>query len=268
MITEHMKLLNVWRTEVVRDGKRVYVAPNGEKYEMSLRERVFQVPFEQSGVLRQVSRLCRAGEGELTPTASVVTLFQARKSLAPRQSLWSKGEQVMETSRRNILKIGGLCALGLGFCRSGRSVCQIGQTPKFLTNLKAGAYRQQMGHGDRYEKMLGKRRQSGCKDCMLACHLAHNVPDIPDRKAGDQVDLERKVRNRLSRRRKAPCNPKKIREKPFMVLCNHCSECSLREGVPHQGHLQKPRRDHHDGLPPLHRVPVLHGRLSLRRQEF
>ena len=42
MITEHMKLLNVWRTQVVRYGKRVYVAPDGEKYAMSLETECFR----------------------------------------------------------------------------------------------------------------------------------------------------------------------------------------------------------------------------------
>jgi len=36
MITGHMQLLNEWRTQVVRDGKRVYVAKDDKTYEMSL----------------------------------------------------------------------------------------------------------------------------------------------------------------------------------------------------------------------------------------
>ena len=36
MITGHMQLLNDWRTEVVRNGKRMYVAADDKKYEMSL----------------------------------------------------------------------------------------------------------------------------------------------------------------------------------------------------------------------------------------
>ncbi len=36
MRTEHMQLLNTWRTEVVRDGMRLYVAPDGKDYPMSL----------------------------------------------------------------------------------------------------------------------------------------------------------------------------------------------------------------------------------------
>lgn len=36
MITGHMQLLNDWRTEVVRNSKRVYVAADGKQYNMSL----------------------------------------------------------------------------------------------------------------------------------------------------------------------------------------------------------------------------------------
>ncbi len=36
MRTSHMVLLNEWRDLVIRDGKRVYVAFNGKKHEMSL----------------------------------------------------------------------------------------------------------------------------------------------------------------------------------------------------------------------------------------
>ncbi|MCU0573777.1 MAG: sulfate reduction electron transfer complex DsrMKJOP subunit DsrJ [Syntrophobacteraceae bacterium] len=36
MITGHMQLLNDWRTEVVRNKNRLYVAADGKKYNMSL----------------------------------------------------------------------------------------------------------------------------------------------------------------------------------------------------------------------------------------
>lgn len=36
MITGHMQLLNDWRTQVVRNSNRVYVAADGKKYNMSL----------------------------------------------------------------------------------------------------------------------------------------------------------------------------------------------------------------------------------------
>ena len=36
MRTEHTKLLNEWRNLVVREGQRVYTAPDGRKFNMSL----------------------------------------------------------------------------------------------------------------------------------------------------------------------------------------------------------------------------------------
>jgi len=36
MRTGHMQLLNDWRTEVVRNNQRVYVAEDGKQYNMSL----------------------------------------------------------------------------------------------------------------------------------------------------------------------------------------------------------------------------------------
>jgi len=36
MRANHMDLLNTWRDEVVREGQRVYVATDGERYVMSL----------------------------------------------------------------------------------------------------------------------------------------------------------------------------------------------------------------------------------------
>ena len=43
-------------------------------------------------------------------------------------------------------------------------------------------------------------------------------------------------------------------------------QSSLCAGLPDPGDLQAGRRDRDDGLPPLHRLPVLHGRLPLRGQ--
>jgi len=36
MRTEHMQLLDIWRDTVVRDGKRMYVTPQGKSFNMSL----------------------------------------------------------------------------------------------------------------------------------------------------------------------------------------------------------------------------------------
>lgn len=36
MLSEHMSLLNTWRDEALRDGKRLYVASNGKEWVISL----------------------------------------------------------------------------------------------------------------------------------------------------------------------------------------------------------------------------------------
>jgi len=42
MRLSHMKLLNDWRDEVVRDGDRIYVAANGKAFNMSLSNTCFK----------------------------------------------------------------------------------------------------------------------------------------------------------------------------------------------------------------------------------
>ncbi|ATW27373.1 sulfate reduction electron transfer complex DsrMKJOP subunit DsrJ [Candidatus Formimonas warabiya] len=42
MRTNHMKLLNEWRTKSVREGTNVYVSSSGAEYEMSLENTCFQ----------------------------------------------------------------------------------------------------------------------------------------------------------------------------------------------------------------------------------
>ena len=109
----------------------------------------------------------------------------------------------METSRRNFLKIGGLCALGLG-PSVARCVCQ-NAGAKFMTIPRP--YREEVGHGDRYEEVLGKRA-SGLQRCILACHAAHNVPDIGTGKEEIKWIWEEKYEN-VFPARKAVWNPKR-----------------------------------------------------------
>lgn len=42
MRANHMKLLEEWRNQVVREGKRIYVASDGKKYYMSLQNTCLQ----------------------------------------------------------------------------------------------------------------------------------------------------------------------------------------------------------------------------------
>ena len=53
MRAEHMALLNTWRDEAIREGKREYVATDGRKWS-SASGYVHGLPYEQGRLLRQV----------------------------------------------------------------------------------------------------------------------------------------------------------------------------------------------------------------------
>jgi Fe-S-cluster-containing dehydrogenase component len=81
----------------------------------------------------------------------------------------------MDTNRRGFLKIGGLCALGLGALPV---VDALGKSdlPKVMNNPQALV-------GKRWAMVVDMKKcwekgKPGCKDCILACHVTHNVPDI------------------------------------------------------------------------------------------
>ena len=81
----------------------------------------------------------------------------------------------MEESRRSFLKLGGLCALGLGALPVVDAL-GAADLPKVTPDPKALV-------GKRWAMVVDMKKcwekgKPGCKDCILACHVTHNVPDI------------------------------------------------------------------------------------------
>lgn len=124
----------------------------------------------------------------------------------------------MEKSRRGFLKTAGICALGLGvkpaidvLWGDKLEAAQHSTNPEALT-------------GSRWAMVVDMKRcwekgKEGCKDCILACHKVHNVPDIPDR--DDEVKWIWTVKQEEA----FPGQQHQfleVKEKPFIVLCNHC----------------------------------------------
>ena len=122
----------------------------------------------------------------------------------------------MDRSRRNFLKVSGLCALGLGV----KPVVDAFATgdPRASTRnpsaLTAG----------RWAMVVDTRKcRDDCVDCIDACHAAHNVPDLGNPK--DEVkwiwieDYEHAFPGRPNEYLKED-----LGRRPFAVLCNHCDD--------------------------------------------
>ena len=58
MKSSHMQLLNDWRDQAVREGKREYVSSTGKKFDISLQKHLHEVPHKEDRVLRPMPQLC------------------------------------------------------------------------------------------------------------------------------------------------------------------------------------------------------------------
>ena len=124
----------------------------------------------------------------------------------------------MERSRRDLLKAGGACAVGLTALPLVKAYAA-SDLPKVTENpdaLKAKRWAMVVDAKKCWEK--GKE---GCKDCIDACHKIHNVPDIGNIKEEIKWIWNVKFENAFPGTG-GPNLPEDYEEKPFMVLCNHC----------------------------------------------
>lgn len=125
----------------------------------------------------------------------------------------------MESSRRNFLKIGGVCALGLGSLPIVEALGQ--QKPAtFFANPKALVAKRWAMVVDM--KKCWEKGKPGCKDCVLACHTVHNVPDIKEVKEEVKWIWPEQYGHAFAGQENEFV-PADVKEKPFLMLCNHCT---------------------------------------------
>ncbi|MDR3557080.1 MAG: 4Fe-4S dicluster domain-containing protein [Syntrophobacteraceae bacterium] len=136
----------------------------------------------------------------------------------------------MDTSRRDFLKIGGLCALGLSSVEVAEAFAK-SQASKYLTNPKAGAAKRWAMAID--VKKCWKAEKKECKDCILACDWAHNVPDIPVKRQEVKWLWNEKYENAFPDQ-ESELEPVEVKEKPFLVLCNQCAHAPCVRVCPTQ----------------------------------
>ncbi len=118
-------------------------------------------------------------------------------------------------SRRKFIKIAGCSILGLG-SKPVSDLFAAGDKLRFSSNSEALT-------GKRWAMVVDTRKCSKkeCTDCIIACHKAHNVPDI-----GNPKDEVKWIWNEPFEKafpgQKHGYIEEKIEEKGFPVFCNHC----------------------------------------------
>lgn len=134
----------------------------------------------------------------------------------------------MKIQRRNFLRIGGAFALGLGVLPVA-NVFAGNDLRKVLPDEAALA-------GKKWAMVVDMKKcyesgKAGCVDCILACHRVHNVPDIPDPK--EEVKwIWTEPYEHVFPDQKHPYMAESIKERPFIVLCNHCEKPSCTRVCP------------------------------------
>ena len=126
----------------------------------------------------------------------------------------------METNRRSFLKMGGICALGLGALPLVDALAKE-ELPRFTNDPKALTGKKWAMVVDM--KKCWEKGKEGCKDCILACHNTHNVPDIGTIKEEIKWIWQEQYVN-VFPGQENEFNAERIAAKPFMVLCNHCTD--------------------------------------------
>ncbi len=126
----------------------------------------------------------------------------------------------MESNRRSFLKIGGICALGLGALPVTKALAKqaLPQVSEFPEALKAKQWAMVVDMKKCWEKA-----EDHCKECILACHKFHNVPDIGTIKEEIKWIWQENYEDTFSGHAN-PYNIANIADKPIMVLCNHCTD--------------------------------------------
>lgn len=125
---------------------------------------------------------------------------------------------MMKTSRRSFLKIGGACALGLVFLPAVKGFAG-NEGPRSIPDSKALA-------GKKWAMVINMKKcweksPGACQDCILACKAVHNIPDIGNGKEEIKWIWTETFEHAFPGQEHEYL-PESFKDKPFIVLCNHC----------------------------------------------
>jgi Fe-S-cluster-containing dehydrogenase component len=134
----------------------------------------------------------------------------------------------MDFTRRTFLKIAGLSAVGLPVRHA-----LAGKREPDLRNDPSGLAR-------RWAMAIDARRcPPGCRDCTAACHRVHNVPDFGNPK--DEIQWIWKERfGDVFPAQDHRYIGAEIKERPVVVLCNHCDDPPCVRVCPTKATFKRP----------------------------
>jgi len=120
----------------------------------------------------------------------------------------------MKSSRRTFLKITGLSLMGWG-AKPVLEVLARNESSKILKPPEALKAK-------RWAMVINSRRcPHGCTDCIQACHNIHNVPDFGNEKDEIKWIWHERFGDAFPGQ-EHPYIQAGVKERPVLVLCNHC----------------------------------------------
>ena len=126
----------------------------------------------------------------------------------------------MGVDRREFLKIAGLSTL-LGF--GGKAAIDVLAPGQLEASMEAVP----LTEGKRWamvvdmRKCLEKQEKEVCRDCIIACHREHNVPDLGNPK--DEVKwIFMETYEHSFPGQEHEYIDQGVKHKPFILMCNHC----------------------------------------------
>jgi molybdopterin-containing oxidoreductase family iron-sulfur binding subunit len=127
----------------------------------------------------------------------------------------------MEAGRRGFLKLAGICTLGLAakpavnlLWGDHLEAAQVSPNPGALAGKKWAMVVDM--------KKCWEKGKEGCKDCLQVCHRVHNVPDVGNVKEEIKWIWTEHYQNAFPGQENEFAE-EVVKDKPFIVLCNHCT---------------------------------------------
>ncbi len=136
--------------------------------------------------------------------------------------------------RRSFLKIAGLGVAGACSVPIAKALASGAQSKM---ERAPGA-----ASGKRWAMLVDERKcltKPGCNVCMQACNKAHNVPAMPDPRHAIKWIWKEKHENVFSEA-VTPYTPAEVKERPTVVLCNHCDNPPCVRVCPTQATFKRP----------------------------